>query len=597
MTNQVISEAEETQPLNRTQNGRGNNSEANLSGSTVQEEFHRELASEEDEPEISSLVPKIDEEQSAVWEAEEPESFPSKGLRWPAVLAGVGIGVAATLAGVYLVSGKNAPPPVTAPAAAQQATAQTVTVAAVASAEVAQTLEATGTVAPYDLLPVLPQANGLQIQQVLVKEGDAVEKGQVMAILDDSVVRSQIAAAVAKVQSADSTVEQAQAQVQQAQSTQQETEAGVAQAVAGVEKAVADLAQVKTGVGQAEAGVNQAKAGVNQAKAGIASAQAKLAQAQREVNRTQNLATQGVISQQDLEKRKTERETAVQDVNKTKADLNKALEEQNKAAEEVRSAQAKVVNAEASISTARAALLSARAKVNTAAATVSSARANVGNNAAGVRSNNAQVQQLQTQLEQTIVRAPDSGIVSERIGRVGDVSAGSQKLFSIIRGNKLELQLKVPETQVSQVQPGTAVSITSDSDQRIKLSGTVRDISPLVDPQNRQATVKIDLPASEFLRSGMFLRASISTATTQGLKVPAKAILPQSDGSSIVYKLVGEDKVQAQPVVVGEITGGAVGDLTSAQVQIKKGLKSGDQVVVAGAGYLKDGDRVKVGSQ
>jgi multidrug efflux pump subunit AcrA (membrane-fusion protein) len=107
--------------------------------------------------------------------------------------------------------------------------------------------------------------------------------------------------------------------------------------------------------------------------------------------------------------------------------------------------------------------------------------------------------------------------------------------------------------------------------------------------------VKIDLPPSEFLRSGMFLRASISTATAQGLKVPAKAIVPQPDGSSIVYKLVGEDKVQAQPVEVGEISGGAVGDLTAAKVEVKKGLKAGDRVVIDGAGYLKDGDRVKVG--
>ncbi len=469
------------------------------------------------------------------------------------------------------------------------------TVAPVESAQVGETLEATGTVAAYDLLPVLPQANGLQIKQVLVNEGEAVEKGQTMAVLDDSVLRSQIAEALAGVQSANSTVEQAEAQVQQAQSAQQEAQAGVAQAQAGVEKAIADAAQAKTGVGQARAGVEQAKAGVTQAKAGIASAQAKLDQAQREVNRTQGLASQGVISQQDLERRKTERQTAVQELNKAKAELNTALQEQNKAAEEVRSAIAKVATAEANISTARAALASARAKVNTAGASVSSARANVGNNAASVRSNDAQVKQLQTQLEQTIVRAPDSGTVAERIGRVGDVSSGSQKLFSIIRGNKLELQLKVPETQVSQVRPGTAVQITSDSDKRIKLSGTVREISPLVDPQNRQATVKIDLPASEFLRSGMFLRASLSTATAQGLKVPAKAIVPQADGSSIVYKLVGEDKVQAQPVEVGEISGGAVGDLTAAKVQIKKGLKAGDRVVVTGAGFLKDGAQVQVG--
>ena len=595
MTNQIFSEAEEKQPLSPVESGRDRNSAVDAPESSISDKSRWHFSSEEDEREIALEVP---DEQSEVWEPEQPEVPPSKGIRWPTLLAGAGIGVAATLLAVHLTAGqKSARPAVAAPAAAQQGTAQTVTVAAVESAEVAQTLEATGTVAPYDLLPVLPQANGLQIKQVLVKEGDAVEKGQTMAVLDDSVLRSQIAEATAKVQSADSTVEQAQAQVQQAQSAQQEAQAGVAQAQAGVEKAIADAAQAKTGVGQAKAGVEQAKAGVEQAKAGIASAEAKLAQAQREVNRTQNLASEGVISQQDLEKRKTERLTAVQDVNKAKADLNKALEEQNKAAEEVRSAQAKVATAEANISTARAALSSARAKVNTAGSAISSARANVGNNAAGVRSNEAQVKQLQTQLEQTIVRAPDSGIVSERIGRVGDVSSGSQKLFSIIRGNKLELQLKVPETQVSQVKPGTAVQITSDSDKRIKLSGTVREISPLVDPQNRQATVKIDLPTSEFLRSGMFLRASISTATAQGLKVPAKAILPQSDGSSIVYKLVGEDKVQAQPVEVGEITGGAVGDLNAARVQIKKGLKAGDKVVIAGAGYLKDGDRIKVSSQ
>jgi len=596
VTNQVFSEAEEKKPIPPVQSGRDKNSVENAPESGVSDRSRWQFSPEEDEPEVALEVPEMDGEQSEVWEPEATEVGSGKEIRWPALLAGAGIGVAATLLAVQLTGAKqNARPAVPIPSASQQATAQTVAVAPVESAQVGETLEATGTVVAYDLLPVLPQANGLQIKQVLVKEGDAVEKGQTMAVLDDSVLRSQIAEALAGVQSANSTVEQAQAQVQQAESAQQEAQAGVAQAQAGVEKAIADAAQARTGVGQARAGVEQAKAGVTQAKAGIASAQAKLDQAQREVNRTQELATQGVISQQDLERRKTERQTAVQDLNKAKADLNTALEEQNKAAEEVRSALAKVATAEANISTARAVLSSARAKVNTAGASVSSARANVGNNAASVRSNDAQVKQLQTQLEQTIVRAPDSGTVAERIGRVGDVSSGSQKLFSIIRGNRLELELKVPETQVSQVRPGTAVQITSDSDKRIKLSGTVRDISPLVDPQNRQATVKIDLPPSEFLRSGMFLRASISTATAQGLKVPAKAILPQPDGSSIVYKLVGEDKVQAQPVEVGEISGGAVGDLTAAKVEVKKGLKAGDRVVIDGAGYLKDGDRVKVG--
>ena len=257
MTNQVFSEAEEKQPLSPVQSGRDSKLVADASETGTSDTSRWRFSSEEDEREIALEVPEEDGEESEVGEFEEPEVPPSKGLRWPTLLAGAGIGVAATLLAVNLTAGKqSARAPVVAPAAAQQGTAQTVTVAPVESAEVAQTLEATGSVAPYDLLPVLPQSNGLQIKQVLVKEGDTVEKNQVMAVLDDSVLRSQIAAAVAKVESANSTVEQAQAQVQQAQSTQKETEAAVAQAEAGVEKAIADLAQVKTGIGQAEAGVS-----------------------------------------------------------------------------------------------------------------------------------------------------------------------------------------------------------------------------------------------------------------------------------------------------------------------------------------------------
>ncbi|MEG3843079.1 biotin/lipoyl-binding protein, partial [Microcoleus sp. herbarium14] len=222
MTNQVFSEAEKKQPLPAVQSGRDRNSAADAPESAASDQSRWQFSPEDDEREVPLEVPEMDGEQSEVWEPEETEVPASKGLRWPALLAGVGIGVAATLGAVHLVSGKSARPAATAPAVAQTPVSQTVTVAAAESVEVAQTLEATGTVAPYDLLPVLPQANGLQIKQVLVAEGDRVEKGQVMAVLDDSVLRSQIAEATAQVQSADSTVEQAQAQVQQAQSAQQE---------------------------------------------------------------------------------------------------------------------------------------------------------------------------------------------------------------------------------------------------------------------------------------------------------------------------------------------------------------------------------------
>jgi HlyD family secretion protein len=459
---------------------------------------------------------------------------------WRGMTVGIVIGVVMTIGGMGLASRQSTPTAQTPPAnlANSQPAGQTVTVATVEMASVAQTLDATGTVAAHDMLPVLPKAAGLQIKQVLVDEGEFVEAGQIMAILDDSVLQTQIQQANAQVEAARSVVGQRQAALQQAQAALQQAQAAKAEAQANFVQTEATLAQRR----------------------------AEEAQAQREQQRYQDLAQEGAISRQDSETRTTTAQTAQ---------------------EAVRVAQANIQSAQAKISSAEANFSSAQANVTSAQAMVDSAEADVRNQV-------ARVEQLQTQLEQTFVRAPSSGIVAERVARVGDVSNGTQKLFSIIRASRLELQAKVPETQLPQIKMGAAAKITSDADSRIQLEGTVREIAPMVDEKNRQATVKIDLPASELLKPGMFLRAAITSSTTQGFVVPAKAVVPQSNGTSIVYLLQPNNTVKSQPVEVGEIISGNAGDLSTATVEIKKGLNAGQKVVIAGAGYLKDGDAVKV---
>ena len=226
----------------------------------------------------------------------------------------------------------------------------------------------------------------------------------------------------------------------------------------------------------------------------------------------------------------------------------------------------------------------------TAREAVASAKANIGSAQADVRSSVARVQQLQTQLGQTLVRAPASGVIAEKTAQIGDVSNGSQKIFSIIGNGALELQALVPAPQLSQVRIGAPAQITSDTDNRVRLTGQVREIAPLVNTQSREATVKIDLPPTLLLRPGMFARAAITTSTATGVTVPSKAVLPQADGSSIVFLLSGEDIVQARKVEVGEVVNGG-------NVEIKNGLQPGDRVVIAGAGFLKDGDKVRVANQ
>lgn len=461
------------------------------------------------------------------------------------LLLGTGLGVAIAFGGIRLLADRPAAQqnPVANKSAANVAPSMTVTIAPVETTRVARTLNTTGTIAARDLIPVLPQTNGLQIKQVLVKEGDSVKKDQVLAVLDDSVLQDQIRQARADVESRQADVGSQQA----------------------------DLASKQASVATSEANVASKQAMVQQRQADLAQAKARLDEAQKNLQSYQQLANAGAISKQELLTRTTTVATATQGV---------------------RLAEANIRGAEEDVKSAQAGVISASANVNISRANINSAQA-------AVRSSDAKVQQVRTQQGQTVVRAPVAGIIAEKLVRVGDVTGvppqsqvgavvgGTQKLFSIIGNGSLELQALVPAIQLAQVKVGAPAQITSDLDNRVRLQGQVREIQPVINQQSRQATVRIDMPSTNLLKPGMFARAAITTNTAVGMAAPQKAVLPQPDGSAIVFILSGEDKVRAMKVEIGEI-------LIGGRVEIKNGLRVGDRVIVDGAGYVKDGDRVRV---
>ena len=396
----------------------------------------------------------------------------SRGWLVP-LLVGTGLGIGLTGLGMTIMNRPTTKPAVT-PQSVNLAPSMSVTIASAELTPVARTLSVTGTVNARDLIPVLPQATGLQIKQILVDEGDSVKSGQTLAVLDSSVLQTQIA--------------------------------------------------------QAKAEVESNRAVVRQRQASLAQSRATLAEANSNYQRYRGLAEAGAISRQELETRST--------------------------------------------------------TATTAREAISVAQANIASAEADVRISIARVQQQQTQLNQTIVRAPASGVIAEQTAQVGDVANSTQKIFSIIQNGSLELQAKVPATNLNQVKINSPVVVTSDADSRLRLQGNVREIAPLVDPQSREATVRIDLPAT-VLRPGMFASGAITIANVPGIAIPAKAVLPQSDGSAIAFVLTDGDIVRSQKITVGEVIG-------KSNVEIVNGLKIGDRVVVAGAGYLKDGDKVQV---
>jgi HlyD family secretion protein len=294
---------------------------------------------------------------------------------------------------------------------------------------------------------------------------------------------------------------------------------------------------LQTQLRQAQAQVDVAQAQVVQQRATLAQAQASAQEASTNLQRYQSLQSQGAISAEELDSRATQATTAQ---------------------ESVQVAQAAVASAEAT-----------------------------------VRSRQADVAQLQTQLATTVVRAPRGGTVAEVPATVGDVSSTSTAVVSLIRDNQLELAAAVPQAQLDQVTVGAPVVVSSATDPQVQATGAVAQIQPLVDADTRTAEVIIRLPANgDRLRSGMFLTADIQVGSRSGLTIPAEALVPQPDGSLRVY-VVGDDGMAiARSVETGVRLPN--GDGGTVPVEILSGLQAAEQVVVAGASYLQDGDPVTV---
>jgi RND family efflux transporter MFP subunit len=195
----------------------------------------------------------------------------------------------------------------------------------------------------------------------------------------------------------------------------------------------------------------------------------------------------------------------------------------------------------------------------------------------------ARVQQLR--LAQTRVLAPDDGVISARSATVGAVVPAGQELFRLIRQGRLEWRAEVAAPDLAQIQPGMRVTVTPAGGKPVP--GKVRMVAPTVDAATRNGLVYVDLPSAGpvAVRAGMFARGEFDIARSSAMTLPQTAVLLR-DGFSYVFKLVADSKVQQLQVGVGRRVG--------ERIEITQGLDPAARVVATGAGFLADGDTVRV---
>lgn len=195
----------------------------------------------------------------------------------------------------------------------------------------------------------------------------------------------------------------------------------------------------------------------------------------------------------------------------------------------------------------------------------------------------ARVKTQELRLAQSLVLAPDQGIISARTATVGAVMPSGQELFRLIRGGRLEWRAEVSSDDLSKLKPGQTAQLTLADGSSIQ--GSLRMLSPIVDTQSRNALVYVDLTSIGTARSGMFARGQFEFGATEVLTLPLSAVKLR-DGFSYVMHIDANSRVIQTKVNTGR--------RTADRIEITSGLKLSDKVVTTGGAFLGDGDLVRV---
>ena len=189
------------------------------------------------------------------------------------------------------------------------------------------------------------------------------------------------------------------------------------------------------------------------------------------------------------------------------------------------------------------------------------------------------------ELSYTTITAPISGVVASRSIKSGNFVQINSPIIRIVDASRLEATLNVPEREIAKLKPGQAVGLAVDALPGKQFTGTVDRVAPVVDNGTGTFRVVASFPGNGELQPGMFSRLDINyDQRADALVVPRTALL--EDGGEPAVYVVRDGKAQRTVLKLGYNDAG--------WVEVREGLKPGDQVVIAGKAALREGSAVQV---
>jgi HlyD family secretion protein len=425
-------------------------------------------------------------------------------------------------------------------------------------------IRGSGTMQPIRTVNVSPKSAG-RVVEILVDQGDRVTAGQLLARMEDQDLRAELAQAQANLAAAEARLETLVGP------TRNEA---IGQAEAGVDQANATVTQTEIERARAVADVTRSESEVIRAEGAVADAQGKLVLASKQLERQRNLASQGAISQNSLDEFIQREDSARQAVNQANAQLKQARIQVGQSQRQVDQADARVAQVQAQRSSANAqrqqqGQFGSPGEIRQAEAQVAASR--------------AQMAAVQNRVNDTEIRAPFDGLVTQRYASVGAFvtpttqasAAGSgatnTSIFAVANG--LEVLAKVPEVDIARITKGQKVSIRVDAFPEDDFEGKVRLIAPeaVIEQNVTYFQVRVDpVTGLDKLKSGMNVDLEFTGDTLNATKlVPTVAIVTKRGKPGVLVP--GKDnKPQFKPVEIGS----SFKDKT----QVLSGLEVGDKV-------------------
>lgn len=210
----------------------------------------------------------------------------------------------------------------------------------------------------------------------------------------------------------------------------------------------------------------------------------------------------------------------------------------------------------------------------------------VSNAQAQVAAAKARRKSVQQQLDDTSIKAPFSGIVSDKPAHQGDVVSPGTPIVTIIDPSSMRLEAAVPADQIALVKAGASVPFRVRGYPDL-VTGKVDRLSPTADPVTRQVVIFVSLPnTGGRLIAGLFAEGRVDASSHTGIVVPMSAV--DETGPTATVTRVRDGKAERVNVTLG------LRQTETELVEIATGLNAGDIVILGSSKAVTPGTPVSV---